>query len=57
MACGHAGFLISQVSVVLAAQLKIGMRMGADRAYGGSAGANVDVAAIAADPDLLARCV
>ena len=40
-------------SIIIGAELEVGLRMGADGAYGGGAGADVDVAAVAAHPDLL----
>ena len=42
-------------SIVFGAQLEVGLRVGAYRAHDGGAGADMDVAAVAADPDLLAH--
>lgn len=41
-------------SIVLGAELEVGLRMGAHGAYSRGGSADVDVAAVAADPDLLA---
>ena len=41
-------------SIVFGAQLEVGLRVGAYGAYDGGAGADMDVAAVAAHPDLVA---